>query len=387
MKTKNSLPKIKNKRRNKTRKIKKIRISSDFESGNCKVINISYKPNFVHIILTKKHEPFPVTVKRKYENWFYFKVTDCKNRHLKFDFKNLKFFQNNFNGYKACFSYDKKIWKRTPTTVKTNNILWDFTPKKNTVYFAYYVPYTIKRKNKLIKQMKKKPYTSHRVLGASPLQFNIDMLKIGKGDKHIFVIARQHPGETVGSFMAEGMLKEFFLPKHASKRKRFVKEFSLHIIPMANPDGVYLGHWYTDHEGCNLNRHWQDKKCEQNKIIYDEMGLNKYGSLYIDLHGDEGCENHFITQCSPDNKIYRAFNKIINKIDDKFQLKDYYAKERKNVKNQFGLWGTWDCKWLNGMTVEACMKHPIYKHNSLEKEILKVGSSLTKTMFRILHLL
>ena len=190
--------------------------------------------------MTKNHEPFPVTVKRKYENWFYFKVNDCKNRHLKFDFKNLKYFQNNFNGYKSLFSYDKKIWKRTPTTVKRNNILWDFTPKKNIVYFAYYVPYTIKRKNKLIKQMKKKPYTTHRILGV--LQFNIDMLKIGKGDKHIFVIARQHPGESVGSFMAEGMLKEFFLPKHEAKRKRFVKEFSMHIIPMANPDGVYLTH-------------------------------------------------------------------------------------------------------------------------------------------------
>ena len=35
--------------------------------------------------------------------------------------------------------------------------------------------------------------------------------------------------------MAEGMLKEFFLPKHEAKRKRFVKEFSMHIIPMANP--------------------------------------------------------------------------------------------------------------------------------------------------------
>ena len=90
------------------------------------------------------------------------------------------------------------------------------------------------------------------------------------------------------------------------------------------------------------------------------MGLNKYGSLYIDLHGDEGCENHFITQCSPDNKIYRVFNKIINKIDDKFQLKDYYAKERVNQKNQFGLWGTWDCKWLNGMTVEAYLVETSY---------------------------
>ena len=97
MKTKNSLPKIKKTRKNKTRKIKNIIISSSFESGNCKIININYKPNFVDITLTKKHEPFPVTVKRKYENWFYFKVSGCKNRQLKFDFKNLKFFQNNFN--------------------------------------------------------------------------------------------------------------------------------------------------------------------------------------------------------------------------------------------------------------------------------------------------
>ena len=33
-----------------------------------------------------------------------------------------------------------------------------------------------------------------------------------------------------------------------------------------------------------------------------------------------------------DNKIYRAFNKIINKIDDKFQLKDVYLDERVNQK-------------------------------------------------------
>ena len=102
---------MKKKKKNKTRKIKKIRISSDFESGNCKIINITYKPDFVHITLTKNHEPFPVTVKRKYENWFYFKVNDCKNRHLKFDFKNLKYFKIILMVIKHVFLMIKKYGK------------------------------------------------------------------------------------------------------------------------------------------------------------------------------------------------------------------------------------------------------------------------------------
>ena len=131
-KRKYSLPKQTHKKKNKTRKKKKhIKITCDFESGNCKILNISTKNNKDYYVkLTKNHEPYPKHVKRKYENWFYFKVSNCKNKNITFDFKDLKYFQNEFVGYTTCYSYDNKIWKRTPTTIKKDNIVWTFTPKK-----------------------------------------------------------------------------------------------------------------------------------------------------------------------------------------------------------------------------------------------------------------
>ena len=190
--------------------------------------------------------------------------------------------------------------------------------------------------------------------------------------------------------MAEGLLKEFFEPKHKKKRNEFVKKYTLNIIPMCNPDGVYLGHWYTNKIGCNLNRNWQKRRCVENQIILDKFGYHNYGVLYIDLHGDEGANNHFITQGSPKpNPIYNLFNKTINNIDKHFQLKDYYEEEEdRGNKNKFGIWGTYDCKWKNGMTIEACMKHPLYKNlNSIEEETIKVGRNICKTIFKISHLL
>jgi len=392
-----SLPCVKNKqkrrKKNKTRKKKDITITHGFESGNCKIISIKTTKNApnsakttsdIIVTLTKNHEPYPNHVKRKYENWFYFKVDNCKNKKITFDFINLKFYQNSFKGFNTCYSYDNKVWLRTPTIVTKNNVKWTFTSSKKSIWFAYYVPYTTKRKNRLMRIMRKKPQVEYKQLGLTPLKQRLDMLRIGKGDKHIFFVARQHPGETVGSFMAEGILKEFFSPQHTTKRNQFMEKFTINIIPMANPDGVFSGHWYTNKKGCNLNRHWQDNLCPENKIIVENIGFHKYGSLYIDLHGDEGCMKHFITQCSPDNKIHQLFNKTINKIDKHFQIHDHYQVERTNKqKNMFGKWGTFDCKWNDGMTIEACMKHPIYNHSSLEQEILNVGASICKTLFRL----
>lgn len=383
-KTRKSLPNKNKDRKSKTRKKKGIKITHKFESGNCKIINIYEKDqDNIIVTLTKKHEPYPVHLKRKYENWFYFKVSNCKNKKIIYKFKDMKYYQNNFNGFNVCYSYDNKIWKRTPTTTQKNSFIWDFTSKKNNIWFAYYVPYTTKRKNSLMNGLKRKSKVKYKVLGFTPLRRKIDMLSIGEGDKHIFFIARQHPGETVGSFMAEGLLKEFFSPKNKNKRNKFMKRFTINIVPMANPDGVFLGHWYTNHAGCNLNRNWQKIHCHENKMISENMGYEKYGSLYIDLHGDEGCDNHFITQCSPENKIYQLFNKTVNKIGKNWQLHDHYAKERKGKKNMFGIWGTYDCKWLDGMTIEACMKHPMYNHSSLEQETLRVGADICKTLFKL----
>ena len=176
-KTRKSLPNKNKDRKSKTRKKKGIKITHKFESGNCKIINIYEKDqDNIIVTLTKKHEPYPVHLKRKYENWFYFKVSNCKNKKIIYKFKDMKYYQNNFNGFNVCYSYDNKIWKRTPTTTQKNSFIWDFTSKKNNIWFAYYVPYTTKRKNSLMNGLKRKSKVKYKVLGFTPLRRKIDML-------------------------------------------------------------------------------------------------------------------------------------------------------------------------------------------------------------------
>lgn len=62
------------------------------------------------------------------------------------------------------------------------------------------------------------------------------------------VIARQHPGETVGSWMMEGFLNK--LQKNLSDSIMWI------IFPMINVDGVILGNNRTGIAGYDYNRFW-----------------------------------------------------------------------------------------------------------------------------------
>lgn len=70
----------------------------------------------------------------------------------------------------------------------------------------------------------------------------------------IVVIARTHPGESVTSFVCQGLL-EFLLGSHpiaSILRENFVFK----VIPMLNPDGVFLGNNRCNLIGQDLNRVW-----------------------------------------------------------------------------------------------------------------------------------
>lgn len=380
--------KRKHKSHNKTRKTRKIShksyISHKFDSGSIHINSIKNGEKKSYFDLSLQKEIIKEGNKSQY--WFYFKVTNVKNKTCKFKLSTHIDCNNGFKNFGVATSYNDNTWFRTKTTSKntkttkcgtigslrkskpTKHITWTIKPKHNTIWFAYYVPYPVQRVNKLIKHLARKPFIKHSIIGRSYEKRAIHMLTIGDGCKNIWIIGRQHPGESIGSWIVEGFLKQFFSP---------IPNLKIRIILCSNPDGVYLGNWYSNKNGDNINLDWKHNKTKETKII--NTLLNKqYNDLILDVHGDEESKNHFITHCPTKNiKLYRKMNRLFNIKNKHFQYSDPYKKLNYSP----------DGKTLdsldNALTLEGCMKHSIFKYKTLQDESLNVG----KTIYDVLYML
>ena len=367
-------------RKNKTRKCKnKWTVSTNFDAGNIIKKRCETIDNINIYTLEIKKDPYPKFTRKKYQNWYYFQVNNVKGKKCKFIIENLVNIDNDWKGHKVVYTYDHKCFYRHSTTLneKQNYITWNFTPKKNKIWFSYYVPYSRDRVYKLNKKISNRNDVSKIILGKTSLNNKIELLRFGKGLKHIFIIARQHPGETIGSWMLEGFLKALFYSKFTNQTKKLLETFTFHVIPMVNPDGVQLGHWYTQKHGHNCNRQWMKKKCPEIKLI-DKYMKQYEGCLYFDFHGDEGCKKHFFTTCDRTKKkkdgVWDFFRKRMKHYSKNFDKEDYYKKAAHNVH------GTFDCAWENALTLEGCMKHD-YKKECVSLEPLRIGKNLYKCIY------
>ncbi|CAE8706072.1 unnamed protein product, partial [Polarella glacialis] len=68
----------------------------------------------------------------------------------------------------------------------------------------------------------------------------------------IVITARQHPGEVVGSWACQGLLKFLLGPTPAARRLR--EDFVFHVVPMVNVDGVVHGNSRCTLAGVDPNR-------------------------------------------------------------------------------------------------------------------------------------
>jgi len=71
-----------------------------------------------------------------------------------------------------------------------------------------------------------------------------------KGTPRIFVQAGVHPSETTSFFVNEGFIP--WLLSSAPEAQKLLDMAVVSVVPMCNPDGVYLGNYRTNSESVNL---------------------------------------------------------------------------------------------------------------------------------------
>ncbi|MFC6669458.1 M14 family metallopeptidase [Marinobacterium aestuariivivens] len=269
-----------------------IHISAQFDSGNIEVVDAG-KPDDIQLRIRQDSGS-------EFYQWFHFRVQGARDQALRLRLLNAAgaSYPDGWDDYRAVASYDRKHWFRVPTRYDGSELVIEHTPAQDSLYYACFAPYSFERHLDLIARAGQSERVRIERLGETLDGRDFDMLRIGEpaeGRRTLWVTARQHPGESMAQWCAEGLI-ERLLDRHDAQAARILEEAVIYLVPNMNPDGAVRGHLRTNALGVNLNREWDSPSLERSPEVYcvrrrmEETGVN----LYLDLHGDEGLPCNFI---------------------------------------------------------------------------------------------
>lgn len=267
-------------------------ISKSFDSGSIDVIDATDFLN-IRLKILRDHES-------DFFQWFHFRASGVLDEPCKFTIEraNETAFPEGWESYNVCASYDRDSWFRVPSTYDGESLSWSITPELDSIYFAYFVPYSVERHLDLIADCSTSPLVKSHVLGHTLDGQDLDMLEIGdgaEGKKSIWFIARQHPGESMSEWWMEGAL-ERLLDEDDPVARKLLSKAQFYIVPNMNPDGSRRGQLRTNACGASLNREWLEPSMERSPEVYltrekmQETGVD----FFIDVHGDEALPYCFV---------------------------------------------------------------------------------------------
>jgi hypothetical protein len=187
----------------------------------------------------------------------------------------------------------------------------------------------------------------------------------------IVITARVHPGETVGSFMMQGLID--FLAGDSREARILRKHFVFKIVPMLNPDGVRFGHYRSSLIGVDLNRRWKEPNRYLHPTIYyckkmiEVFNERHKVTLFCDFHGHSRKRNVFMYGCCVKssnmydmrkNLLARMIPALLSRRTKLFSYKDSHFRMHKSkessarivVYKEFGI--------PNSYTMEATFYGP-----------------------------
>ncbi len=322
-----------------------MQITDNFDSGNIRVIDAT---DISNIQLEIKHDN-----QSEFYQWFHFKLQTDTSDELKGERQEHVIHLTNagkaayvegWQNYQAVASYDRKHWFRVPTQYNGEKLSITLTPDYDSVYFAYFTPYSYERHQDLIHNAQLHIDCQLQVLGQTLDGRDMSLLKIGQegeGKRKIWITARQHPGETMAEWFVEGLL-ERFLDDDDVVARALLNKAVFYIVPNMNPDGSVRGHLRTNACGANLNREWLAPTMDRSPEVFlvREKMLEVGVDMFLDVHGDEALPVNFVAGCegvvaydARHKTLEDKFKKIMIAITPEFQDERGYDKDEPGKAN------------------------------------------------------
>jgi murein tripeptide amidase MpaA len=302
-----------------------LSISSAFDGGNIRLVGID--GNRVDLEIAKDHQS-------DFYQWFYFRLTGAKGEPVELRLLNCagSAYPLGWQDYRACMSVDRETWERVETRYDGGVLTISVTPSSDSLWFAYFAPYTMERHHDLVAEAAAHPAVAYRSLGQTLDGQEMDCLRIGEGPLRVWLYARQHPGESMAEYWMEGAL-ERLLDDSDPVARMLRRRATFHIVPNMNPDGSKRGHLRTNAAGVNLNREWHEPSAERSPEVLvvrdamDETGVD----FAMDVHGDEAIAANFLAGFEgipswnkAQQKLYDRFAEELVRITPDFQTRQGY---------------------------------------------------------------
>jgi len=197
-------------------------------------------------------------------------------------------------------------WSRIEKTSYDQGVFtFTFTQSSDSTWIAYQPVYNFSRWLAVAEEISSHPYVvSLSVIGRSRDGNPLHIVKVtdpavpNDQKSAVWVVARQHPAEVGGSFMAEGYLRWALGDSPAADS--FRTNGILYMIPFMNPDGVQRGHYRRNAAGLNLNRVWDNPDpitaptvvaAEEAALEYIDSGGEMY--FFADFHSHSTFRKNF----------------------------------------------------------------------------------------------
>eukprot|EP00198_Chlamydomonas_reinhardtii_P004347 XP_001693683.1 predicted protein [Chlamydomonas reinhardtii] len=260
--------------------------------------------------------------------WFNFKLCGVAGKRLTLRLLNAggASYGPAWEGYRACASHDMQEWYRAATAYDAASGVVTITHEPgpaDMVHYAFFTPYSLDRHAALLGRLQGAATAAARAAGAAgaPVRLrvlgstidgrDIDLVQVGPSPAssstsscssppprpplRIWVVARQHPGESMASWFAEGLLERLTDPQDGVAR-RLLDKAVFYVVPNCCPDGSARGHLRTNAAGVNLNRTWaapDPATSPESFHVRNEMDRTGV-DMFLDVHGDEELPHVFV---------------------------------------------------------------------------------------------
>jgi len=277
-----------------------IRISSRFDSGAIEVVDAE-RADDVRLRLRADSAS-------DFAQWFHFRVNGVKGVACRYTFENASTsaYPEGWRGYHVAASYDGVRWFRVPTTFYDGQtMVLTHTPDADTVFYAYFEPYGEARHHAFLGEVAQSGLAEVEDIGLSCEGRPITVVKIGADSvagtvkPRVWIIARQHPGETMAEWFVEGMIRRLtgmgdWAGDPIGTRLR--ESAVIRLVPNMNPDGSALGNLRTNAAGANLNREWMTPDAKRSpEVLAVRSAIAQTGiDMFFDIHGDEVLPYNFV---------------------------------------------------------------------------------------------